>query len=43
MREPGRWGIGLGILCAMVGSIHFRVSLWEYAAAASAQGGDAET
>jgi hypothetical protein len=40
---PGRWGMGRGILCAMVGSIRFWASMWGYVAASSAKGGDTET
>lgn len=35
--------MGHGILCAKVGSILFWVSLWEYAAASSAESGDGDT
>ena len=38
--KPEHWEMGHGILCAMVGSIRFWVSLWEYAAASSAEDGD---
>ena len=43
MGEPGRWGMGTGILCVLVGSIRFCGSLWGYVAASTAKGGDGET
>ena len=41
--EPGRWGMGRGILCSLVGSFRFLVSLWGYAAASSVDCDDGGT